>query len=387
MHMVIKMEEQEKMKKTCKTMLVFAVSVSFLVMSLSFVQAQTANSWEAKAAMPTARSGFGVAVVNGKVYAIGGYDKTQTDFLTVNEMYDPTTNAWTTKAPMPTRRVSFGTAVYENKIYVFGGQILDEAGNRVVIDVTEVYDPATDTWATKTPMPHLGEDFAANVVVDKRIYAISNQTDVYDPVTDSWMTKTPIPTPVAHAANAVVDDKIYVISGNHYGLDPSFYTPLNITQIYDPKIDKWSLGAAIPVGVASAAAVATGGNAAPKAVYVVGGLILTINETGSGYVYHPQDLIQVYFPGNNSWVTGMAMPTARYALSVAAVDDRLYVLGGSDSRTSPDFANNELFFPLGYEFASQGLPNETVIGIVAVVVIVVITAVAVVLRKRRKGES
>jgi hypothetical protein len=151
-------------------------------------------------------------------------------------------------------------------------------------------------------------------------------------------------------------------------------------------MDKWSSGADIPVGVASTAAVATVGHAAPKAVYVVGGLILTLNETGSGYVYHPQDLIQVCFPGNDSWMTGVAMPTARYALSVAAVDDRLYVLGGSDSRTSPDFANNELYFPLGYETISQGVPNEIVIGIVAVVVVVVIAAVAVVRRKRRKGE-
>jgi N-acetylneuraminic acid mutarotase len=303
-------------------------------------------------------------------------------------MYDPATNVWTTKAPMPTERVSFATAVYENKIYVFGGQILDEAGNREVINVTEVYDTLTDSWTTKTPMPHLGEDFAANVVVDQKIYVVSDQTDVYDPATDSWMTKTSIPVAVAHAANAVIDDKIYVISGNNYGLDLNFYAPLNMTQIYDPKLDKWSSGAAIPVGVASAAAVATVGDAAPKAVYVVGGLILTLNETGSGYVYHPQNLIQVYFPENDSWVAGATMPMARYAISVAAVDDRLYVLGGSDSRTSPDIANNELYFPLGYEtITSQGLPNEIIIGIAAFVVVVVIAAVAVVLRKRRKGES
>ena len=52
--------------------------------------------------MPTARSGFGVTVVNGKIYAIGGSNSG--GYLRIVEEYNPATNTWTTKAIMPTAR-------------------------------------------------------------------------------------------------------------------------------------------------------------------------------------------------------------------------------------------------------------------------------------------
>ena len=71
---------------------------------------------------------WGVAVVNGKIYAIGGLllkyrDKTtiQSVDVATNEEYDPATNTWSYKALMPTQRDSFAIAVYQNKIYCIGG--------------------------------------------------------------------------------------------------------------------------------------------------------------------------------------------------------------------------------------------------------------------------
>jgi N-acetylneuraminic acid mutarotase len=159
-----------------------------LLLSASFATAQaTPNTWTPKAPMPTARSGFGLVEVNGSLYAIGGFNKQQGDFSAANEVYDPATNTWTVKAAMPTHRVSFAMVEYQNKIYVFGGQILVN-NHRVVINVSEAYDPATDSWKTLTPMPHLGEDFAAYDVIGDKIYVVGNYTVVYNPVSDSWDT-------------------------------------------------------------------------------------------------------------------------------------------------------------------------------------------------------
>ena len=55
--------------------------------------------------MPTARGGLGVAVANGKIFAIGGLNGGLP--LNTNEQFDPNTNQWTSKAPLPTARSGF----------------------------------------------------------------------------------------------------------------------------------------------------------------------------------------------------------------------------------------------------------------------------------------
>src|SRR5450759_779101 len=106
------------------------------------------NSWVTRASMHIARSDLEVAVVNGNIYAIGGSGNGS------NEEYNPGTDSWTFKAPMPTARSDFGIAVCQNKIYCIGGTtgFSDNTGF-VAKGTNEVYDPATDTWETKAPLP------------------------------------------------------------------------------------------------------------------------------------------------------------------------------------------------------------------------------------------
>ena len=107
------------------------------------------DSWVYKAPMPTPRNSLGAVAVNGMIYAVGGdgvgCDKT--------EMYDPATDVWTNKTSMPTPRKSFGIAAFKEKIYVIGGLNCTDRNNDVITGLNEVYDPKTDTWQTKAPMP------------------------------------------------------------------------------------------------------------------------------------------------------------------------------------------------------------------------------------------
>jgi len=48
------------------------------------------NAWEAVAPMAAGRAIVGVAVLDGKLYAVGGYNN---GFLSSVERYDPATNA------------------------------------------------------------------------------------------------------------------------------------------------------------------------------------------------------------------------------------------------------------------------------------------------------
>lgn len=294
----------------------------------------TRDFWTTKRPMPTARSRFGIAVVNGKIYVIGGYNGS---ILNVNEMYDPATDTWTRKRPMPTPRYDFGIAVYQNKIYCIGGFVsLEEEPTHA----NEVYDPITDTWETKNPMPTPRAQLTANTVNGK-IYLIGGRTsnpysalsinEVYDPITDSWTTKAQIPNAVMDHASVVVDNKIYIMSGHN------FTRLIHLTQIYDPLTDSWSYGAPIPTAIIGAAAGATTGAAAPKKIYVIGG----------GDIL-PYSWNQVYDIEKNIWITGTSMPTPRRDLGVAVVDDVLYAIGGDSGWTFKFYGTNEQYTPIGY---------------------------------------
>ena len=307
---------------------------------------QTENTWETLQPMPTARSWLGVAVVNGKIYAIGGRGEGQAGAeLNVNEMYDPATDTWTTKQSMPTPRSDFGIATYQNMIYCIGG-ITTEPGHTAA---NEVYDPATDSWSQLTSMPTAKYGSRANVV-DGKIFMIGGRAndvtidlnEVYDIASDTWTRKEPIPMPILAYASAVVDGKIYVFGG--YGPNPEYSVWFKSTQIYDPALDSWSNGAQTPYTITYAAAGATTGTYAPKRIYVLGKLQEELVAVGT-FVYDPQE---------NSWSNGSSMPTLRDSVSIAVLDDVLYVIGGNIVEYLPvsvkvRLAVNERYTPFGYE--------------------------------------
>jgi N-acetylneuraminic acid mutarotase len=301
------------------------------------------SSWTTLSPMPTPRGGFGLAVVNGKIYAIGGINGNNLPVSTTEE-YNPQTDEWTSKMPMPTPRSGFAISVYQNKIYVIGGTV----GNGYVGN-TEVYDPPSNTWETKTSMPTPRADLCANIVNDK-IYLIggkkyssinpffneTNINEVYDPASDSWSTKTPILTPVQGYASAVANGKIYVVGGSLESLSLENTLISAANQVYDPQTDNWSLAAKLPNLDSYGAAAATEGFLAPSRIYFIGGY--------SSGEFSSQT--QAYNPVKNSWSIVDPMPTPRAYLGVAVVDDVLYAIGGFDGINWLDV--NEQFKPVGY---------------------------------------
>jgi N-acetylneuraminic acid mutarotase len=335
-------------KKLIPFLIVILLASTFLAAFQFPVVGAAENSWTTKEAMPTARGGLGVAVVNGKIYAIGG--NAEDGAVGTNEEYNPVTDTWTTKKSMPTARSGFAIAVYQKKIYCIGGTTGD-SDNFVAgfTGVVEVYDPATDEWETKSPMPTPRADLCTGVVNGK-IYCIGgkqywgvdpfyqelNTTEVYDPTRNFWITKSPMPIPVLGAASAVVDGKIYVIGGSRHFQAGWDLATVASNQVYDPENDAWSTRASLPTAESYAAAEATSGVTAPKKIYVVGGS----NQTTYSSVTYAYDSV------GTVWSTVASMPTSRVYLAVAVVDDILYAIGGLDGEDWLDV--NEQYIPLGY---------------------------------------
>lgn len=305
--------------------------------------AETESSWTTMTPMLTARGGFGAAVVDGKIYAIGGL--TGSDLpVSVTEEYNPQTNEWTSKTPMPTARSGFAITVYQNKIYVIGGSVgYGYVGNN------EVYDPISNTWETKTSMPTPRADICANLVADK-IYLIggkrysstnpffieTNINEVYDPVNDSWSIKTPIPTAVQGYASAVFNDIIYVMGGSLKSLSLDNTLTTDAAQVFSPQNGTWSLAANLPHAVSYGTAGTTEGIMALERIYYLGGHSIG-KFTGQSQVYN-------YI--NNSWSIVEPMPTSRAYLGLAVVNDVLYAIGGFDGTNWLNV--NEQYKPIGY---------------------------------------
>lgn len=341
----------------------------------------SADSWTTKAPMPSTRRGLGAAVVNGKIYAIGGRLPGGVP-IDINQEYDPATDKWVSKKSLPGILAEFGIAVYQNEIYVIGGYWgLATFG---AISPVWVYNPATDTWETKASMPTSRAEVQANVV-DGKIYVIggsptadevTNVNEVYDPITGTWATKTPIPTPVSAYASAVVDNKIYVIGGLTRTANSTLPNVTDLNQIYDPKTDTWSLGMPIPTAVSSASAGATSDVMAPKRIYIIGGGMGTSPPYGLS-------LNQVYDPANDSWTMGASMPTARCTFAVAVVSDMLYAIGGmhTGEDMSSFYAVNEQYTPIGYGTIPE-FPSFLILPSFMIATLITTAVAAVALKKK-----
>jgi hypothetical protein len=174
-------------------------------------------------------------------------------------------------------------------------------------------------------MPTIRSEMVASVVNDKIILIGPGSLDVYDVAANSWTIKEPMPQPVHGFGSATIDNKVYIKSWN-------------LTQIYDPESDQWSLGASSPTSVSYPGVCATTGIMALKRVYVFGGTPSFLQVTNA---------TQVYDPESDTWTLGTPMLTPRAGLSAAVVNDVVYAIGGGHGWGFIDNAN-EQYIPFGY---------------------------------------
>lgn len=177
--------------------------------------------------MPTPRTEFGMATVNNKIYAIGGYSGS---VLRTVEEYDPATDTWTHKADMPTPRRQLIVVSVNNKIYAIGGVNFSSDPNSLIYSYsTEEYNPATNTWITRASMPTggtvnsvLGNRFIGGAVANGKIYVAAHNNPgslvpithalEYDPATNVWMSKTQPPFSYTRYTVASLNNKVYALS-------------------------------------------------------------------------------------------------------------------------------------------------------------------------------
>ncbi len=309
--------------------------------------AQAQGVWETKAPLPTARVYTATGVIAGQLYVATG------SVSSVVEVYDPASNTWTTRAPILTNRAIASAEVIDGKLYVVGGCINSDCTIGLT-NILEVYDPATDTWTGKTPMPTARYGVATGVIAGKLYVAGGvagaiftgcgasclgiNTLEVYDPATNAWTTKASMPTARGQIGGAVINGKLHVVGGT-----PDNATPLATLEVYDPSTDVWTARAPMPT-----ARQALGAGVVNGILYAVSGYV-----PATATKVHT---VEAYDPATDTWTTVAPIPTVRYFPKPQAINGALYVVGDGVAGTSN---TNEAFIVSPPPIAKAG-PDQTV---------------------------
>jgi N-acetylneuraminic acid mutarotase len=172
------------------------------------------NTWTKKADMPRRIAQGVTGVINGRLYVLAGTcnncgpERISRRFF----RYNPGTDTWTSLPWSPNAHVAGAGAVINGKFYVAGGTGSDNRDT----DKLDVYDPATNSWRTRAPMRSEPRTGVAGAALQNKFYVLGeaniepgsgdrqNDVEAYDPVTNTWTTKTPMPTGRGDLAAAAI---------------------------------------------------------------------------------------------------------------------------------------------------------------------------------------
>ena len=109
----------------------------------------------------------GVAVVNGLVYAVGGFNGSLR--VRTVDVYDPVRDSWTSVSSMEARRSTLGAALLNGLIYAVGG--FDGSSG---LNSAECYDPRTNEWKVIASMSTRRSSVGVGVLGGKLISTFSH---------------------------------------------------------------------------------------------------------------------------------------------------------------------------------------------------------------------
>lgn len=146
--------------------------------------------WTSVASLCTPRHALGAAVVDGRLFAVGGWINGSVCSDDV-EMFDAAGGQWMQLAKMRLPRRLHGITQYNNThLYVFGGSCNDPYWHTAEV---EKFDLRSNSWSPCAALPDVGGNAAATVsapsgeqlififVFGKRVYCYDPEQDVYVP--------------------------------------------------------------------------------------------------------------------------------------------------------------------------------------------------------------
>ncbi|XP_060128590.1 kelch-like protein 32 isoform X2 [Zootoca vivipara] len=178
---------------------------------------------------------------------------------------------WSELAPMPVGRSHHCVAVMGDFLFVAGGEVEHATGRTCAVRTACRYNPRNNSWAEIGPMKNCREHFVLGAL-DEYLYAVGGRNEL----------RQVLPT----------------------------------VERYCPKKNKWTFVQSFDRSLSCHA-----GYVADGLLWISGGVTNTAQY---------QNRLMVYDPSQNKWLSRSPMLQRRVYHSMAAVQRKLYVLGGND---------------------------------------------------------
>jgi N-acetylneuraminic acid mutarotase len=303
--------------------------VVFAAAFVASAPAQTGGQghWGTKAPLPVEIGEVSVAALQGKIYVVGGAVRDAPNQFrsgsNTNLEYDPASNTWRQRAPLPWEASHMALATLDGKLFAFGG--FRTTVHAEARDLAAEYDPAKDAWSALPPLSS-PRGAAAAVALGDKIHVIGGRGldkvtianhEVLDPKARTWSKAAPLPLARDHIGVVVFDGKIHVYGGRT-GEGGS-----NVARhdVYDPASDSWKEATPLPMPRSAGAATVYRG-----LLLYAGGECKPGGKPGENATF---DDVTGYDPKTNTWATLAPLPQGRHAVGAATVGDVAYFAGGA----------------------------------------------------------
>lgn len=281
------------------------------------------NTWSSLPDLPTARHGIAVVAVGKTVYAIDGATRPShtgstgaAESLLIPQRRLQSAPAWRTLKDAPLARQFSGTAVVDGKMWVVGGLLDGTDATAAVYG----YDPAIDTWTRGPDLP-IPLHHTSAVSWKNQLVVIGGWTPANGDVSGldsgrvfglqggAWVELPALHHPRVAEGAAVVGDKIVVFGGKvAKELVPQ-------TEVFDGTA--WTDAAPMPTLREHMSAASDGTYA-----YAVGGRNLSSDKNSAAF--------ERFDPVGGTWQKLPDMPTPRGGVAAACLDGRIVAVGGEE---------------------------------------------------------
>ena len=240
------------------------------------------NTWAAGPNLHTAVfAGLAILLTDGETILLaGGVASTFSTGLTTSQVYDDAGNTWgSSQGAMQNARADFPGALSGAHVFVCGGYGAISNNLPVVTATSELYDPVTDTWASKASMALARGGHQLTPISGSRFLVTGGYTqlgrtffggprvpggwngsgfattscEIYHSGSDTWTKAASMHHPrFGHKAFALPDGRVFVAGG--YSSANEQDGAIAICEVYDPARNEWSVIAPMPAGQGYAAA-------------------------------------------------------------------------------------------------------------------------------------